>query len=56
MSFKEAFLKYAELAKNPYCMDEEAKNHLAAIQPLIVDAYNKLGEDKVRSLNPSLKL
>lgn len=50
MSFKEAFLKYAELAKNPYCMDEEAKNHLAAIQPLIVDAYNKLGEDKVRSL------
>ena len=50
LSFKEAFLKYAELAKNPYCMDEEAKNHLAAIQPLIVDAYNKLGEDKVRSL------
>ena len=50
MSFKEAFLKYAELSKNPYCMDEEAKNHLAAIQPLIVDAYSKLGEDKVRSL------
>ena len=50
MSFKEAFLKYAELSKNPYCLDEEAKNHLAAIQPLIVDAYNKLGEDKVRSL------
>ena len=50
LSFKEAFLKYAELAKNPYCMDEEAKNHLVAIQPLIVDAYNKLGEDKVRSL------
>ena len=50
LSFKEAFLKYAELAKNPYCMDEEAKNHLVAIQPLIVDAYSKLGEDKVRSL------
>ena len=50
LGIKEAFLKYAELSKNPYCMDEEAKNHLAAIQPLIVDAYSKLGEDKVRSL------
>lgn len=49
LSFKEAFLFYATLAKNPFSINEEMK-HLATVQPLVVDAYNKLGEDKVRSL------
>ena len=49
LSFKEAFLLYATLAKNPFSINEEMK-HLATVQPLVVDAYNKLGEDKVRSL------
>ena len=49
LSFKEAFLLYATLAKNPFSIGDEMKN-IAAVQPLVVDAYNKLGEDKVRSL------
>ncbi len=49
LSFKEAFLLYATLSKNPFSINEEMK-HLATVQPLVVDAYNKLGEDKVRSL------
>ena len=49
LSFKEAFLLYATLSKNPFSINEEMK-HLATVQPLVVDAYNKLGEDKVKSL------
>ena len=54
LSFKEAFLLYATLSKNPFSLEDERK-HLATVQPLIVDAYNKLGEDKVKSLRYTKK-
>lgn len=54
LSFKEAFLLYATLAKNPFSIGDEMKN-IAAVQPLVVDAYNKLGEDKVKSLRYTKK-
>ena len=49
MSFKEAFLKYAEIKNNPYSM--ESVQMLVSLQPLIVKAYNILGVDKVKRLN-----
>lgn len=54
LSFKEAFLLYASLSKNPFSLEDERK-HLATVQPLIVDAYNKLGEDKVKNLRYTKK-
>lgn len=48
LSFKEAFLRYAEL-KQSYDFTNETEQ-IAQIQPLVVDAYKKLGEDKVRKL------
>jgi hypothetical protein len=48
MPFKEAYLKYSELRKSLDFGNGAAG--IAAIQPLVVDAYNKLGDDKVRKL------
>lgn len=49
ISFKDAFLRYVELVKNPFRIGNEA-DELVLAQPLIVDAYYKLGVDRVRSL------
>lgn len=51
MSFKDAFLRYAELISKMVITTET--NTLAKIQPLIVNAYHRLGVDKVRSLRYS---
>lgn len=48
MPFKDAYLKYSELRKSLDFGNSAAE--IAAIQPLVVDAYNKLGDDKVRKL------
>ena len=48
LSFKEAFLRYAEL-KQSYDFTNETE-HIAKVQPLVVEAYKKLGVDKVRKL------
>ena len=48
LSFKEAFLQYAALRQS-YDFGNKT-NEIVRIQPLVVDAYNKLGIDKVRSL------
>lgn len=51
MSFKDAFLRYAELISKMVITTET--DTLAKIQPLIVNAYHRLGVDKVRSLRYS---
>ena len=51
LSFKEAFLQYAALRQS-YDFGNKT-NEIVRIQPLVVDAYNKLGVDKVRSLRYS---
>ena len=48
LSFKEAFLRYVELRQS-FDFGNQT-NEIVRIQPLVVDAYNKLGVDKVRSL------
>ena len=48
MPFKDSYLKYSELRKSLDFGNGAAG--IAAIQPLVVDAYNKLGDDKVRKL------
>ena len=48
MPFKEAYLKYSEIRKSLDFGNSAAE--IAAIHPLVVDAYNKLGDDKVRKL------
>ena len=48
MPFKDAYLKYSELRKSLDFGNSAAE--IAAIHPLVVDAYNKLGDDKVRKL------
>lgn len=48
ITFKEAFLKYAEIKNNPYDMTDTS--YLEKIQPLIVSAYKQLGEKTVREL------
>lgn len=48
LSFKEAFLRYAELTKAMIISPE--LNNISKIQPLVVPAYHKLGIDKVRAL------
>lgn len=45
LSFKEAYLKYSELRHNNQNGDD-----IAAIQPLVTLAYDKLGDDKVKNL------
>lgn len=49
MPFKDAYLKYSELRKESYDFGKQALE-IALIQPLVVDAYNKLGDNKVRKL------
>jgi hypothetical protein len=46
--FKEAYLKYSELRKSLDFGNSAVE--IAAVQPLVVDAYNKLGDDKVKKL------
>lgn len=48
ISFKDAFLRYAELVHNMVMTTEV--DTLAEIQPLIVPAYHRLGIDKVKKL------
>lgn len=48
ISFKDAFLRYAELVHNMVMTTEV--DSLAEIQPLIVPAYHRLGTDKVKKL------
>ena len=48
LSFKDAYLKYSELRKGFDLGNQAAE--IAKIQPLVVDAYNKLGDDMVRKL------
>lgn len=50
ISFKEAFLKYVELQNNRFMLSSEEADYLVMVQPLIVDAYYKLGADRVRNL------
>ncbi len=47
ISFKDAFLQYVEAMNNPFSLGVEV---LVKAQPLIVDAFHKLGADRVRSL------
>lgn len=48
LSFKDAFIKYAELIDN---LDLSLQaDEIAKVQPLVVPAYHKLGVDKVRNL------
>lgn len=48
LTFKEAFLKYAEIKSNIFNMTDTS--YLEKVQPLIVKAYSELGEKKVREL------
>ena len=51
ISFKDAFIRYAELNSNKFQLGIDSElEYLVNAQPLIVDAYNKLGADRVRSL------
>lgn len=52
LSFKDAFLEYADAAQNKNLFK---MNRLAQEQPLIVDAYKKLGVDRVRSMRYTKK-
>lgn len=48
ITFKEAFLKYAEIKGNKFDMTDTS--YLEKVQPLIVKAYAELGEKTVREL------
>ena len=51
ISFKDAFIRYAELNSNKFQLGIDSElEYLVNAQPLIVDAYNKLGSDRVRKL------
>ena len=51
ISFKDAFIRYAELNSNKFQLGIDSEiEYLVNAQPLIVDAYNKLGADKVKKL------
>lgn len=51
ISFKDAFIRYAEFNGNKFQLGIDSElEYLVNSQPLIVDAYNKLGSDKVRKL------
>ena len=53
MPFKDAYLKYSELRKG-YDFGEQAKE-IVRIEPLVVDAYDKLGDDVVKKLRYTKK-
>ena len=48
LSFKDAYLKYSEFRQGFDLGNQAAE--IAKIQPLVVDAYSKLGDDMVRKL------
>ena len=48
LSFKDAFIRYAEIYDNMIYSFET--DHILSIQPLVEAAYHKLGVEKVRSL------
>lgn len=48
LTFKEAFLKYVELIDNPFSLLEA--DNILKVQPLVKEAYEKLGADRVRNL------
>lgn len=50
ITFKEAFLRYVELSKNLFTLDDSEVKQLIAAQPLVVEAYDRLGADRVKSL------
>lgn len=51
ISFKDAFIRYAELNSNKFQLGIDSElEYLVNAQPLIVDAYNKLGTDRVKKL------
>lgn len=50
ISFKDAFLRYVELQSSRFTLTNEEADYLVLVQPLIVDAYYKLGADRVRNL------
>ena len=51
ISFKDAFIRYTELNSNKFQLGIDYElEYLVNAQPLIVDAYNKLGADKVKKL------
>lgn len=50
ISLKDAFLRYVEIQKAPFSLSNEEADYLIMIQPLIVDAYYKLGADRVKQL------
>lgn len=50
ISFKDAFLRYVELQSSRFTLTNEEADYLVMVQPLIVDAYYKLGADRVRNL------
>ena len=50
ITFKEAFLRYVELSKNLFTLDDSEIKQLIAAHPLIVEAYDRLGADRVKSL------
>lgn len=47
-TFKEAFLEYAAIKEHKFSIEDVSE--LVRIQPLIVEAYNVLGTDKVKKL------
>lgn len=48
LTFKEAFLKYAEMKSHRYSL--ESLDAITKVQPLVVDAYNYLGTERVKAL------
>lgn len=53
ITFKDAFIKYVELNTNRFTLSNDEADYLVMLQPLIVDAYYKLGADRVRNLRYS---
>ena len=53
ITFKDAFLRYVELNTNRFTLCNNEADYLVMIHPIIVDAYYKLGADRVRNLRYS---
>jgi len=53
LSFKEAFIRYAELELIKTMAITPEKDEIVKVQPLVVSAYHRLGVDKVRNLRYS---
>ena len=53
ITFKDAFLRYVELNTNRFTLCNDEADYLVMIHPIIVDAYYKLGADRVRNLRYS---